>query len=316
MRKLAIAWLTIAGPLSCASVVAQDATWAALDDCIGKIESIQGDDAPGVGAVQKLCPDLQSIVEHSASAAWLPEQWWGPLLTPDSLRELHQLAEDEPHARGSRTLDTAEVGAALASLGAESDDQLSWWERLREWLRSRLQADSGEPGRFYEWMDELARHQTVLRIITYTLFALIVLSVGVIVINELRMAGVFGARWAKAGRPVIRAHAAGSTAALTLEDIERSDPQYRPSLLLSLLLTVLARRQDRAVDRSSTHRELAARISLDDDAQRSAFIRLARCAEHVRYAAASPGPVEIEAAVSGGRRLLEALTAQPRASAA
>ncbi len=312
MRSTLLGGLSLLGLVSCTAASAQDSAVKAIEECVDRIERRQGEAAPGLKEIETQCPELRKVLERSPIAAWLPEEWWGPLLTTESLLQLRDHAAIESLDREARTLDTTGMLAALASLGEDAHDQVSWWDRLREWLRSRLQSDSPEPPRWLlKWLDELAEHRTALRIIGYCLFALIVLSAALIVLNELRAAGVFGASWRRQSRFADTLVSPGSAHALTLSDVERSDPINRPSLLLALLTAALATRDNRTVDASFTHRELAARVELHDDSQRSAFGRLLRCAERVRYAGTLPTRAEIDEAVTGGRRLLESLIAPP-----
>lgn len=293
---------------------AQDGASAALQECVAQFEP--SDESPGLKEIEERCPELKSVLDNSPYAAWFPENWWGQRLTPDSLVELQRLIERESAAPVPRTVDTAGVAAALASLGEDTQAaEVTWWDRLREWLRGRLQPDAEDPPLWlFKWLDELSKHETAVRITGYVLFALIVLTAGWVVFNELRASGVFGTRAQRLARSAA-ADAQRTAQALTLDDLERSDPANRPSLLLTLLMGALSRRQDRTLDVSYTHRELAARVSLESDWQRSAFGQLLRCAERVRYAPEIPPRVEIDQAVIAGRRLLEALS-QPAAAAA
>jgi hypothetical protein len=185
-----------------------------------------------------------------------------------------------------------------------------------EWRpRTRLQSEPGDsPNWLIEWLGKLDEHERALQIIGYVLFAFIILSAGWIIFNELKAAGVFAARAARRSRVVAARAAERSGRVPTLDDIERSDPANRPSMLLALLLGAVGRREDRIVEQSFTHRELAARVTLENDWQRSAFGQLLRCAERVRYAPELPARGEIEEAVVEGRRLLESI-ARPAGTA-
>lgn len=307
MHSTPLRWLAVLGLLSCAVATAQDPAIQAIDACLATLEVSGQKVAPGVEDIETQCPELKTVLEHSPYAAWFPEEWWNPQLSTGSLAELRDHAELASTTREARTLDTSGVAGVLESL--EDDrraSQVTWWDRLLQWLRSRFKPDAEEPPTWlFKWLEELSRHETALRVTGYVLFGLVILSAVWIVINELRAAGVFGAhaqRHARSMGPQGSARAAGE---LTLADIESSDPLNRPSMLLALLLAALARREDRAVDSSTTHRELAARVTLDDSSQRLAFGRLVRCAERVRYAATLPARSEIDEVVGEARHLLD-----------
>ena len=318
MRWTALRWLALLGLVSGTVASAQDSAIEALDTCLASFGRGDVEGGFGLKQIETNCPDLKTTLEHSPYAAWFPEDWWGLTLSTGSLLELRDHMELASKAREPRSLDTTGVTTALDSLEDDLQaSQVTWWDRLLEWLRSRLRPEAEEPPTWlFKWLDEFSRHQTAVRIIGYTLFGLVVLAAVWIVINEFRAAGVFGARRQRRSRSAAMLAAAGPTQGLTLSDIDGSDPLSRPSLLLALLLAALAKRENRIVGASVTHRELAQRVVLDDSSLRSAFGRLIRCAERVRYAATVPSRSEIDEVVVDARRLLESIAASPRTSPA
>jgi hypothetical protein len=298
---------------SCAVAAAQDLATEAIDACLASFEEKERGEAPRLKDIETQCPELKSILERSPYAAWFPEEWWHPQLSTGTLAELKALIAYESLAHEARTLDTSGVGAALESLETDRRaSKVTWWDRLREWLRSRLKPDEEEPPTWlFKWLDELSRHETALRVTGYALFGLIVIAALWIVINELRAAGVFGARARRRARSAATLASARAARGLTLADVESSDPLNRPSLLLKLLLAAWAKREDRTIDDSTTHGELAARVILEDSSQRMTFGKLLRCAERIRYAATVPTRGEIDEVVGDARRLLDALAIAP-----
>lgn len=309
MDATALRCLALLGLVSGTVALAQDAAIEAIDACLASFDSQTNKSAPDLGGIQSKCPELKTTLEHSPYAAWFPEDWWGPELTTGSLAELRDHMERTSHAPKPQTLDTQGVAAALKSIEDDLQaSQVTWWDRLLDWLRSRFRPEEKESGGWlYQWLDELASHQTAMRIIGYTLFGLVVLAALWIVINELMAAGVFGERWQRRLRSPVTG-AGDPSHPLSLADVEAGDPFNRPSLLLLLLINTLAKSHDRVVDASVTHRELASRVALDDHAQRSTFARLLGCAERVRYAATLPPRAEVDEVVLDARRLLESLT--------
>jgi len=306
-------WLALLAFVFAASATAQDATIEAIDLCLAQIEASDAEGVSGLKQIETNCPDLKSTLEHSPYAAWFPEEWWGPALTTDSLAELRDHMVQLSQAQKSRVIDTGGVAEALNSLEEElRASKVTWRDRLVEWLRSQFRQEEAEsPDWLYKWLDELAGHASAVRVVGYTLFGLIVLAAVWIVINELMAAGVFGERWRRRLRGDTVTGAVLASQAPSLADIEAGDPLNRPSLLLVLLMNALAKRENRAVDTSVTHRELAHRISLEDHSQRSTFGRLLACAERVRYSATLPTRAEIDAVVADSRGLLETLTTPP-----
>lgn len=318
MLSIPSRWLALLALLFVATATAQDAAIEAIDDCLAMFgpEDVKGE--LGLKQIETKCPDLKTTLVHSQYAAWFPEEWWSSALTTGSLSELRDHMEQMSQTKESRALDTGGVAAALNSLEDElRASEVTWWDRLLDWLRNRFRPEEEESSDWlYKWLDELAGREFAMRIVGYTLFGLVVLAAAWIVINELMVAGVFGVRWQRRLRSAAAKGSTISGQALSLADIEAGDPFNRPSLLLALLMEALARRGDRAVDTSVTHRELAQRITLDDHSQRSAFGRLVGCAERVRYAATLPTRAEIDEAVTDARRLLESLTKPTGASPA
>jgi len=317
LTATALGKLLALGLVFCAAAAAQDPASVALEECATQVEQAhQREEMPGLKEIEERCPELKTILDNSPYAGWFPEDWWGPMLSPDSLRELGRLiAEENREAAITWKADTGGVAPALATLGEEEKEELTWWDRVREWLRTRLQSESEDtPNWLIEWLEKLDEHERMLQIIGYALFALIILAAGWIVFNELKASGVFAARAVRLSRSDAARAVERSGRVPTLDDIERSDPANRPSMLLALLLGAVGRLEDRIVDQSFTHRELAARVTLEKDWQRSAFGQLLRCAERVRYAPELPARGEIDEAVIGGRRLLESI-ARPAGAA-
>jgi len=310
-------WLLALILSSCAVAAAQDAGRDALYGCLEQFEDEAQGSVPRFAEIQQRCPDLKAALDASPHAAWLPEEWWGAHLSINSLADLHQQIDRESAQHAPKGIDTSGVAAALASLGTDVSAKVSWWDRVREWLRSRLQTgQDGESSWFFRWIDELARYDTALRIAAYSLFALIVLAAAFIVVNELRAAGVFGRRARTGAMPRDGTGLGARGRVLTLDDLDRVDPLERPALLVALVVNALARSRDRVADTGATHRELISRLPLGSEPQRGAFSHLIRCAERVRYAASPPSRADLDAAIASGRSLLESIAPRGAPAAA
>ena len=151
----------------CAVTAAQEDGRAVLTACLDRFEEDDPQSAkPRFEDIRDRCPELKSGLERSASASWLPEQWWGPGLSTSGLADLRDQVGLELAERPKLAIDTSGVAAALASLEEEHKaGKLSWWDRVLEWLRERMQPQEGEePGWLYDFMEKLAGHETALRI--------------------------------------------------------------------------------------------------------------------------------------------------------
>src|SRR5437764_620549 len=106
-----------------------------------------------------------------------------------------------------------------------------------------------------------------LEVVGWGAMLLVIALAVVVVINELRVAGVLKARERAHGRA--RTPAAGP-GALTLEDLERVSPLEQPALLLELITRRLAAQERLPPARSLTVHELtrAARLPGASDRQR------------------------------------------------
>ncbi len=131
----------------------------------------------------------------------------------------------------------------------------------------------------------------------------------VVVINELRVAGVLKARERAHGRA--RTPAAGP-GALTLEDLERVSPLEQPALLLELITRRLAAQERLPPARSLTVHELTRAARLPGESDRERLRELATTCERVRFGDQQESSSTLAAAIARGRELLAALQAPAR----
>jgi hypothetical protein len=292
------------------SAQAVDEVRGSLDECLEKLSAVPKKDFE---AISSLCDSLPAQLEASPYAAWLPQQWWQDPLHVSSLEEVASLIDHlEPAPVAQAAPDATLLAPILEDIRqVEIERQQSLMERIREWIRKRLEPATAEgeaPPEWIKWLESLARHQAFLQILSYVLLALVVgLALGIVFV-ELKAAGVFAPRIRdRSLRGVRTATGLPGTQDLSLETI---DPLLRPSLLLDRVLGVLAGPQRARVDRSLTHRELRHAVRFDEPAHVQRFENLARCAERVRYSPAPPPREDIDLAVTSGQELLSAL--EPR----
>ncbi|HEX7416488.1 MAG TPA: hypothetical protein VF315_00420 [Steroidobacteraceae bacterium] len=262
----------------------------------------------GFARIAERCPQLVHSLNASRYAPWLPSGWNedGNELSAGSLAELATLIERELHPDVLRAPPPlAQLQGVLAQLGPQASGRGGLWERFKGWLRSIFQADD-KPGE--SWLARLLRRvdisEAVWRVIGYGALAIVLLLAALIVVNELRVAGLLARRGVAERRgvgPGVLSHRRG-----TLRELEYSDPRERPALLLQLILEALMRGGRLPPAGALTVRELAhsARLEPQDGTR---LELLGAVAEHARYASAPPADVELEQSLARGRELLATL---------
>jgi hypothetical protein len=155
---------------------------------------------------------------------------------------------------------------------------------------------------------ESGASQTVIELISYVALVLVAVLAVVIVVNELRVNGVFGGLRRRlavlADVPV-----AAGRGGLTWNDVQRAPLLQRAGVLLELLVARLTEGARLRSARGLTVRELTRAAQLADEGDRERLLVLARTAERVRFGGEEVSGGEVEAAVEGGRVLLERLGA-------
>jgi hypothetical protein len=290
---------------------AQEAPLAELSACIAELS----DDEDGAEEdlewpeLREACPELEAALASSEYAPWLPEAWRERALenpgfiTLDGLIALERLLDVESEPRDPRTVSQQSLADALEGLDrAEATPRVTWWNRLLEWLRERTSRRRGvdDTGWLAEWLSDLGRHETLLRMLGYGLFAAIVLVALGIVVNEMKIAGMFDAR---SHRRTVSADAA----APSMAHAATTPSTERFAALIERILAALTADERVSVDASATHRELVRSVRLHQRDEHASFVRLIDCAERVRYAPTWPPAGEIESALDGGNALLTAI---------
>ncbi|MGH8276411.1 MAG: DUF4129 domain-containing protein, partial [Steroidobacteraceae bacterium] len=186
----------------------------------------------------------------------------------------------------------------------------SWWARLRAWLRAIVQppAARAEDGWLRRLIASLGLPRTVLELLTAGALALVAVLAGIIVVNELRAAGVLPSH-RKVAAPAGAAPGARCEAAGSWADIEQATVAQQPRLLLELIVARLAAQERLPPARALTVRELLRAARLADGADRQRLAELAAACERVRFSARRPPPEALAAALQRGRELLAGLDA-------
>ena len=283
----------------------------AIDGCLRELDP--GLDV-GYQRIAARCPDLTPTLVQSQYAAWLPRDWnqTGNLLSADGLTELRALLTREPAATAARGAPSVEhVAAVLAKVTQSEQPRAGWWTRLRQWLREVLAPRPERAGE--SWWRRLigdARLSDVaLEAAGWGAMLLVIALAVVVVINELRVAGVLKARERAHGRARTPATTPG---ALTLEDLERVSPLEQPSLLLELIARRLVAQERLPPARSLTVHELTRAARLPGESDRERLRELATTCERVRFGDQQESSSTLAAAIARGRELLAALEAPAR----
>jgi ABC-type multidrug transport system fused ATPase/permease subunit len=237
----------------------------------------------GVQALEAVCPGLQDALAAAGFDKILIEGW-RQKMNAHALAELSGLALH--YSQGQRHApDTASLSKALESLQEQAPKTSSWWQSLKIWLKNWL---SHSDSTLASWLNRLLDRWsastdvsvTFLKIVTYCLTALVVVAAVVIVVREIRAAGV--------GRRAQRRAGAESQNPVTPEaDLELGLVAGSATDALAALLRALVRRLLQLgrlrADRSLTHRELVLRSVFESEEQRAAFAAVAFGAESNFY---------------------------------
>jgi hypothetical protein len=274
-----------------------------VDACISRLDA-QVD--IGYDRIAARCPDLVRQLEQGPLSAWLPRGWKEPSndLSAGSLKELRELARIEMAAPApKRSLDSRTLNMALARLGDAGDADGTRWTRFKTWLRSVLESREQAPAD--SWFTRLVSHvgftQSVIVVISYVALALTVVLAGLIVLNELRTAGM-PARLRLSRRE--RRAAREPDGEGVWGEIERTALLERPRLLLKLITLRLCALGFLPPAGGMTVRELTRSAALRTAEDRATLAELARIAEEVRYSSREVPEAVLEAPIAGARELL------------
>ncbi len=299
------AQLLPAGAAECAAAVER-----ALDSPSSDPDSSAAADAPAtLGAV---CPEFAAALTASA---------WGESFVAGSAADLPiEALGDFLDLAGRYGRDAAPL-PSLAALDSIVDGlrpfeplpERSLWdraiERLVEWLDGL--APEGRD-RFLDWLRALTLPEQWRKAVVYGIGIALVLIVGLVVVNELRHAGVLGFRARHARpRPDRAPRPLEVAAARSLEEIRAAPPARQPALVLGLVVERVRRRYAGLIRASSTHREIAAAGRELGEPQHAALQAVAASAERATYGDRVPDRAELDRVLDEGRALLEFLEREP-----
>jgi hypothetical protein len=264
---------------------------------------------PGLSGIKSLevaCPELADALAALGLDDVLADGW-RLRLSAYALRDLIGLQERYGGSKRRASPNTATLPEILEALKREQTPKPeSWWSSFTSWLKEWLaQSDSSLARWLNRWLDWVARAQPsrpLLTVFTYCLGILVVFAAILVVLRELKAAGVLrrGARNA-AARSRVPVRGAAGTGMVQMP--------MRDSLaeLLRLLVARLLQTGRLKADRSLTHRELIARSAFDSESQRSAFAGVASAAECLLYGPKGTAP-ELGLVIERGQSLLAQLS--------
>jgi hypothetical protein len=281
-----------------------------VDACVARLDQ---DLDVGYERIATRCPELAGALTHSAWAPWLPADWNRPRnqLSAQGLKELNtllsrSLAPSIP-VRAPRAQNAA---AVIARISPEDDSAQGWWGRFKAWLRKITAGGERESG-FWTWLGKLDLSQGAMNMIVWLGLALVMAVALAILINELRIAGIFKARWfASRARPP---GDGPGRSARALSELARQALREQPALLLQLIAERLTEQGRLPPARALTARELLRGVRLADESERATLAELALTSEQLRFSARDFPAAHLASAVAAGRDMLARLATSSNA---
>jgi len=272
-----------------------------LRACVAKLQPA----ARGLDALAAQCPDLKAALAALGYSETLSRGWESEL-TPGQLEDLAALTSRYRGEPPSAALDVGAVRGIVAGLAKErASATKSWWEVLRDWVRSLF---AGHDQRGLSWLErlmgKLSSAAGVVTILTYVLVALTIGGALVYIVIETRSSGLL-ARVARSRKIADGVRFAGDGPGE--DELARAPVFDQPALLLGLLVRRLKRAGRLSAERHLTHRELAHAAALDDPGQRGRLGRLTQVAEELLYGARPPSVELVHRAIEEGQELLRQL---------
>jgi hypothetical protein len=302
VRLVALLVLLAAAPAAGCQAAGQDEERSALD-VIGDCSDSADEETVGLTPLEAECRGLTRALEQSGYLPLLSTSLreeldaydLSDLLTVDDWYAQHDPAASAP--------DPAALGPILESLRAQQPERpLTWFERFKRWLRSmadRQQRDSDNW--LSRWLEKRQLTEVVATTVLFVALALILVLTILVIVNELRAAGVFGKRLSSEREGIATSTTTAADDAAV--DVDSLPADRKASMLLRMLVTTLVQSGRLRTERSLTHRELCARANFDDAEQRESFKRVATLAERTVYGSTEVAASEVEPIVTAARAL-------------
>jgi hypothetical protein len=277
-----------------------------IADCSGKAASA----TIGLTALEAECPGLTAALERTGYLT-LMSTAARDTLDPYDLSDVSFV--DARYVKSAvRDVDADALGPILDSLRAQEPERpLTWLERFKRWLRSLVERQQDDPESWLSrWLDDVDVPDAVARGILYLCMALIVVMTILVIVAELRAAGVFRKRQSEQDAAMV-AGGAGAAQGDRPEDLDALPPDRKAPMLLRMLVQTLVQSGRLRTERSLTHRELSSRATFDDAQQLESFRRVAALAERTVYGVGEVTDAEVEPIVAAARTLDAQLRGTP-----
>jgi hypothetical protein len=282
-----------------------------VDECVQRIRqeapTESGADAARLG---DLCPELAVAINEGP---WGDEisGVWADDLAPNAFLQLAELVSSyQRPADGGLALSSASLDESVAALKLQKPPGVSLWERIQQWFDEWFGRRTDTQGWLQKWLEHLSPSERVVRYLVVVLGLVLVAATVVVVVNELRVAGVLAGDAIRKYSPLARsAPGAADSGPRDLDAVGRAPFARRPVLLLALVLERLRARGRTALRDSLTHRELLGAAGNLTAEQNAALAVVVGGAERVTFGDWRPEEREVDDIVASGRTLLASLPA-------
>jgi hypothetical protein len=305
---LLVALLLCFAPLYAASPDPLAEARAAIASCTQRLDPPQD---IGYDRIAARCPDLARVLERSEFEQWLPQGWKEARnnLSAGSLTELAAVVEREHSTRASaRTPRVERLNEVLAGLGSQREEGTGAWARFKRWLRGLTEQTEGQSsaGWFDRMVSRVGISDAIVEIITYVALGAMVVLALIVVLNELKAAGLLGRR--DRGETTGKNQGAEAIQRVpTFVEIERAPLVERPRMLLELIAARLTALRRLPPASAFTVRELTRSADLGNEDDRKRLANVAITAERARYAADGVPASALESAFTEGTELLKSV---------
>ena len=273
-----------------------------IKDCVQRV----GPTLRGLEALSAECPDIAAAIHDLHIDTQLPADWQQHVSTR-TLEDWTLLASRYAGAAPQTLPDTASLQAIVRQLPQPPTPPPSLWELLGRWIESWLAAGHA---RWPVSGPLFGLNASLLEVLSYALLAAVIITAVVVVINELRAAGVLAEKRRQPAprRSALPAHTSPPA------QLEAAEPHQNPVQLLRSLVAALTDSQRLEHERDLTCRELITAARFDSSTQRELFAGIALLAEQALYDDPSHAPPPVNNEVLSGAHALTGQLLTPPAA--